>query len=181
MHNSVTTQISATMTSYCIRVILCLGFLFPGISGAAELKLRVLAGLGHTNTNFDFPGMDKTNYHYAVQLLTYIPGDRLQRGWGIEIGRHRTFKSDAGDVEYTSVGILVESKLFRKIVGQVGTVGYISEDDNDRKPFGLRASIGIERKIGDRLLISGRFRQDLIFDTESISASSLEVGLGFAF
>jgi hypothetical protein len=152
----------------------------PGVSGADEYRIRLLGGIGSTSTEIQAPEMKKTNSHYAAQLLQYIPNDTRRRAAGIEVGSHTVYKSAAGNADYTSVGILVETLAFRVITAQIGTVGYFAKDSN-RHPFGVRASIGMDHDMTGGFFLSGFFRHDVIFALQKVSANSLEVGIGYHF
>ena len=152
----------------------------PGVA-LADFEFRALVGVGQTNTNLKLPGKDRDNQHVAIQLLNKIPNDSLQRGWGIELGKHTVLSSDQGDLKFDSIGIIVQSNLFANFVGQLGTVGYIDTDDSNHAPFGFRLSLGIDNDINNSIFYSLRVRQDMIFDTKEIYAGSLEAGLGYKF
>ncbi len=153
---------------------------FPCVVSADEYRIRLLGGLGRTSTDAEAPDMQKTNDHYAVQLLQYIPQDERGRGWGIEIGKHRVFSSAAGNADYTEVGLLVEAVLFGIVTAQIGTVGYFAEHSS-RHPFGLRASLGMDRMISEHVFLSGFLRDDTIYDQQRVTARSVEIGIGYRF
>lgn len=155
--------------------------LIPHTAQAGGL-VRIMGGVGTTNTDIDFEDMDKSNSHWAIQLLNTIPNDDRQRGWGIELGHHNVFTSNDIDFEYTSFGIIVESRLFASIKGQLGTVGYFPKHDSDSNPVGLRLSLGMDHTFSKKSFFwSWRVRQDIILEDERILAGSIEAGLGTKF
>lgn len=156
---------------------------------ADQFKLRLLSGFGTTSTDFDIPGIKKRNTHYLIQFMNFPAGDKHHRGWGIELGRTNAFKSDNGDFEYDTIGVITEA-AFWGMTGQVGTVGHLSRGARDRNPFGFRTSLGKDfllamgsQKKGSQknFFLSTRLRQDVIFDDERISTTSLELGIGIVF
>lgn len=166
------------LSAACVLVVT---FSFATAS-LADSKIRLLGGVGRSNTDYDLPNIDSKSYHYIFQSLLYVPGDRFRRGPGLEVGKHRVFNSDAGTLEFTSVGIFVEANFLGWLVTQIGTVGYIGNGDvNDQKPFGLRSAIGIERRIHGAFSLSGFLRQDRIFDDTNVSNLSVDIGVGLSF
>jgi hypothetical protein len=153
---------------------------FPWNASADEYRIRLLGGMGRTSTDAEAPDMDKTNSHYAIQILQYIPNDVRRRGAGIEIGKHRIYRSGAGSADYTEIGLLVEAVMLGIVTVQLGTVGYLAEDSS-RHPFGLRGSVGMDRMITDHVFLSGFIRSDAIYDLQAASAASLEIGAGYRF
>jgi hypothetical protein len=153
---------------------------FPCSVSADEYRIRLLGGLGRTSTDAEAPDMQKSNAHYAVQVLQYIPNDVRGRGWGIEIGKHRVFRSAAGSAEYTEMGMLVEAVLFGIVTAQLGTAGYFAKDSS-RHPFGLRASLGRDLMISEHVFLSGFLRDDTIYDQQRITVRSVEIGAGYRF
>jgi len=169
-----------TISYACSGLGLALLLAFPCIVSADEYRIRFLGGAGRTSTDAEAPDMQKTNAHYAVQVLQYIPDDVRRRGWGIEIGKHRVFRSAAGSADYTSIGLMVEAVMFDFITAQLGTVGYFAENSSQH-PFGLRASLGKDFMISDHVFLSGFLRDDIIYDQQRVTARSVEIGVGYRF
>ncbi len=143
----------------------------------AESRFRLMAGAGITQTDYDFPLMDKTGYHYGMQFLSSVSNSNA---YGIEIDRHRFFNTSQGAREYISTGIVLEEK--NKIwLRQIGTVGYIGSGDNKSNPFGLRVSIGIEFPWTHRVTFTALLRNDIVFEEKSIFSTRFEVGIGSHF
>lgn len=153
---------------------------FSYIVSAEEYRIRLLGGVGRTSTDAEAPDMHKTNSHYAVQVVQYIPNDVRRRGWGIEIGKHRVFRSADGSADYTELGLLVEAVMFGIVTAQIGTAGYFAVDSS-RHPVGLRASLGMDRMISEHLFLSGFLRNDMIYDQQRATARSVEIGVGYRF
>lgn len=155
-------------------------FAVPCHASADEYRIRLLGGVGRTSTDAEAPDMQKTNNHYAIQALQYIPKDVRGRGWGIEIGRHRVYKSAAGNADYTELGLMVEAVLFGSVTAQLGTAGYFAVDSS-RHPFGVRASLGTDKMISEHFFVSGFLRNDVIYDQQRITTTSVEIGFGRCF
>jgi len=152
----------------------------PGTAGADAYAVRFLGGYGMTSTDAAAPGMQKANDHYAVQVLQYIGGDARGRGWGVELAKHRVFRSAAGSSDYTELGLMVEAVMFGLVTAQLGTAGYFAVDSN-RHPVGLRASLGFDQKVGKQVFLSCFYRDDIIYDLQRVTAWSIELGAGFRF
>ena len=168
---------SSRVTIYAIVMFI----LFTNQSLADSYKVRALGGIGKTRTDIDLPNKNNDNKHFVTQFMVSIGNDPKERGWGIEIGKILAFETPNKEFEFNNIGVIVETNLYKDFVGQLGTIGYIDTNDSTNKLFGFRLSFGMDRSFSSIYFYSLRFRQDYIFDTETISAASLEAGFGISF
>jgi hypothetical protein len=85
--------------------------------------------------------------------------------------------SDAGDLEYTSIGLMVESRPSKRIILQLGTIGYQGEGLSNNNPWGIRAGVGTDYSFSKCCKLVGLLRSDRIFDEEETVIYSLQVGV----
>lgn len=137
----------------------------------AENKLRVTGGIGKTITGYDFEKINLFNYHYGLQLLTDVSD---KNAYGIELDKHQVFKSDSITYEYLEVCLLLEAKLYKIWLNQMGMAGYIGRKN---KPFGFRSSTGLEFSVNNKIILSCLLRNDIIFENKIIYCGSLEIGI----
>lgn len=157
-------------------------FLLFGISISPQVlaadTFRILGGLGLTQTSLDYEEMELLKSNYGGQFLHYV-AERY--AYGLEIVHHKMFKSKEAAYEYLSVCIVLEAKPYKIWLNQMGIAGYIGTGDNRLKPFGFRASTGLEIPIKGEISLPILLRNEIIFEEETILSFSLETGVGVRF
>lgn len=167
------------MNDRLLRFSLSLLFtMFVFSQAYAENRFRTLGGIGVTKTTFDYTEMDIFNHHYGAQFVHYVAE---KYAYGLEVVHHQVFKSKEGAYEYLSVCIVLEAMLHKIWLNQMGIAGYIGTRVNKNKPFGFRASTGLDIPIGEKVSLLILLRKDTIFEDKVIFSSSLEAGVGMRF
>ncbi len=162
---------------YRLSIFLIFTF-FSFATASADSIFRAIGGIGVTQTSLEYAEMDKSNRHYGGQFVTYVSD---KHAYGLEVVQHQVFDTKEGPQEYLSVCILLEAKLFKIWLNQMGIAGYIGSGINKRRPFGFRSSTGVEYLIKERFLLSILLRKDIIFEDETIFSRSIEFGIGTRF
>ena len=97
--------------------------------------------------------------------------------YGLEFSK---FKTD--DDEFTSVGIILEQRLWNWFNMSIGTIGYLDYGQSNEKLFGLTESLGWEPDYYKPFKPFITYRNDNIFTQESRdSFHSISMGIGFEF
>lgn len=159
-------------------LVMALFVTFGLTSVFAESSIRAMGGVGKTSTSFDYSGKDLLNYHYGGQFVTHVAE---KYAYGLEVMQYHAFSSDDGNYDYLSLCIVLEAKLFKIWLNQMGVAGYIGNGDNDLKPFGVRLSTGLDIPICKNFSIPVMWRSDFIFDEKNVFTTGIEVGASFNF
>ena len=144
------------------------------------VSLRVLGGIGSVSTDYDFAGQEEEGQNITAQIIHFIPEGPFPHAWGLEIGHFAVLSTPAGDLDYDTVSLFVESSPFKSLRwfrANIGTGGYFGDGLSDQKVFGTRVGLGAEIPVNDRFMALGFFRQDVIYDERKTRLFSLQIGV----
>ena len=124
--------------------------------------------------HFGYGSLDgKAISHYGGRILL---GAGEYRKYGLEITK---FKNSTNN--FTSIGIVLEQRLFGWFNMSIGTVGYFDYGKSDENIIGLTTNLGWEpdNHIPFKPFIT--YRNDVIFDGNTKVIHSISIGFDFEF
>ena len=169
-------SLSATRYSWLVLII-CFA---PQAVASDTVNLRLIAGFASIDTDYTFSGQDEESQNMVLQIMQYIPEGPFPHAWGLEVGKFSVLSTNAGDLDYDSVSLFVESTPIKSVEwlrASIGTSGYFGDGLSKNKVFGLRAAIGAEVPFSDRFALVGFVRRDAIFDEEDTTIFSVQIGV----
>lgn len=115
----------------------------------------------------------KSVFHYGGRIL--LPAGNVRK-YGLEIT-----KFDNDDRQFTSVGFVLEQRLFDWFNISIGTVGYFDYGADSENVIGLTTNLGWEpdNHIPFKPFIT--YRNDVIFNEYTDVVHSISVGFGLGF
>jgi choloylglycine hydrolase len=117
---------------------------------------------------------DESVYHYGGRIL--LPATDKRR-YGLEL----TQFVDENDESFSSIGIVLEQRLFKWFNMSIGTIGYFDYGVDSDNVIGLTTNLGWEpdNHIPFKPFIT--YRNDMIFGDETDTIHSLSIGFTWAF
>jgi hypothetical protein len=123
----------------------------------------------HVNYGYISVGSDSRDiFSFGGRIL--LPASDI-RSYGVDITRFNTSSNNS----FTSVGIVLEQRLWKFFNMSIGTVGYIHYRGNS--PFGFLTNLGWEPKTNFALKPFITYRNDIIFADKTSIIYSLSLGL----
>jgi hypothetical protein len=111
--------------------------------------------------------------HYGGRIL--LPASRTRK-YGLEVTQF-----DSDDNEFTSIGIVLEQRLFNWFNMSIGTIGYFDYGVDSENLIGLSSNLGWEpdNNIPFKPFIT--YRNDVIFGQHTDSIHSISIGFSLEF
>lgn len=135
--------------------------LLYSLESFADTSFRPHFGYGSVESN--------SVYHYGGRIL--LPADDIRK-YGLEITK---FETDYD--EFTSIGIVLEQKLFNWFNMSIGTIGYFDYGVDSDNLIGLTTNLGWEGN--NNIFVT--YRQDMIFDQQTDIINSISIGFSLEF
>ncbi|MEI8102508.1 MAG: hypothetical protein WCG61_03165 [Chlorobium sp.] len=139
------------------------------LSAESALLVRPQGGYGYLDANGG-----TALAHVGMRVL--MPASEKQR-YGLELTHFVPEKA----ANFTSLGIVLEQRMWECFNMSIGTVGYLGYNGNSLNPFGLMTNLGWEPKSKGRWEPFITYRNDLIFSGRPDSLYSLSVGVSFKY
>ncbi len=152
--------------------IIVIMFILAGISLSSSLIIRPQGGYGYFHSAD--PDSSGATYHAGARIL--LPASEVKR-FGLEFSWFDV--KDAG--EFTSMGILLEQKMWNWFNNSIGTVGYFGFGEDSENIVGLMTNLGWEPNWDKALKPFVTYRTDFIFSEELTTIHSLSAGLALGF
>jgi len=132
---------------------------------SSEVMIRPQLGVGFINTH-----QQTSVAHAGVRIL--LPASDNKR-YGLELSQF----SGNNHVQFKSVGIVLEQRLWNSFHMAIGTVGYLDYDQSANNPFGLMTNLGWEPDSNNGWAPFITYRNDLVFANTTNDIHSLSVGI----
>ncbi|RKZ42341.1 MAG: hypothetical protein DRQ49_02170 [Gammaproteobacteria bacterium] len=117
---------------------------------------------------------DESVYHYGGRILLPVTDNR---SYGLELTK---FVGD-NDESFSSIGIVLEQRLFNWFNMSIGTIGYFDYGVDSDNVIGLTTNLGWEPDNHIPFKPFVTYRNDMIFGNETDSIHSLSIGFSWAF
>ncbi len=147
-------------------------FILASISLSGNLIIRPQGGYGY------FHSADSENngpaYHVGARIL--LSASSIRR-YGFEISRFNVKNGES----FSSIGIILEQKMWNWFNNSIGSVGYFGFGDNSDNIVGLMSNLGWEPDWNRTLKPFVTYRNDLIFSDKITNIHSLSAGFTFGF
>jgi len=160
------------MITDCTKIFAIL-VLLSGLTTYAEAGGGVLfrphAGYGYSDSSDS--EYDGAVFHAGGRLLLDVTGNRR---YGLEA---TWFNLKDGD-DFTSLGIILEQRLWTWFNMSIGTVGYFGYGENSDNPVGLTTNLGWEPDY-DSFKPFITYRNDIIFYDSTVTVHSLSIGFSW--
>jgi len=112
-------------------------------------------------------------YHYGGRIL--LPADSIRK-YGLEIT-----KFGSKDDHFSSIGIVLEQRLFDWFNMSIGTIGYFDYGVDSDNVIGLTTNLGWEPDNHIPFKPFVTYRNDVIFNNHTDVIHSISVGFAFEF
>jgi len=147
--------------------------LFPSLVCAEpSLIVRPQAGYGYFNSSVS--NNNGRIDHVGTRILLKV--GEIRR-YGLEISR---LNMEEGR-DFTSLGIVLEQRLWGWFNMSVGTVGYFDYGVGSENPVGLMTNLGWEPSWNNPIQPFITYRNDTIFSSKMDTLHALSIGLTFGF
>jgi hypothetical protein len=153
-------------------VLLMLAFLPSLVNAEAFLIVRPQAGYGYMDSS-DSSNNGKIS-HAGLRILLNAGESRR---YGLEATRFRL--SDGG--YFSSLGVVLEQRLWSWFNMSIGTVGYFDYGNDSKNPVGLMTNLGWEPSNSKNFKPFITYRNDTIFSENTDTAHSISIGFTFTF
>lgn len=137
-----------------------------------SVVFRPHTGFGYSKSSFS--KYDGGISHAGGRLLLSASDIRK---YGLEV----THFNLANGGNFTSIGIVLEQRLWDWFNMSIGTIGYFGYGENAENPVGVMANLGWEPRNSETLKPFITYRTDAIFHSKTTMINSLSVGLGWQF
>ena len=149
-----------------------LAFLPSIVNTESSLIVRPQTGYGHMDSS------DSSNNgsvsHIGLRLL--LSAGESKR-YGLEATRFRLNNGRS----FSSLGVVLEQRLWNWFNMSIGTVGYFDYEIGSRNPVGLMTNLGWEPSNYQNFKPFITYRNDIIFSENTDIAHSVSIGVTFAF
>ena len=150
-------------------VLLVLAF-FPSLTNAeSSLIVRPQIGYGRIDS------LNNDNISHAGLRVLFNAGDNKR--YGLEATKFSL--NDGGD--FSSLGIVLEQRLWDWFNMSIGTVGYLNYGLDSKNPVGLMTNLGWEPSNYKTIKPFITYRNDIIFSENTDIVHSLSIGISFSF
>lgn len=121
-------------------------------------------------------GDDGICYHAGARFL--VSSNTCQK-----IGLEVTYidADTAKNLRYTSVGMVMEQRLWDWVYIAFGTLGYLSNKNDSKNPFGIVSNIGWEPDSMENMHPYIIYRSEIVFDDPTVKIDSISLGFTFKF
>lgn len=116
---------------------------------------------------------DKNVFHYGCRIL--LAASKIKK-YGLEITRFNN-----KDKYFTSIGIVLEQRLWEWFNMSIGTIGYFDYGKNSNNVVGLVTNLGWEPNNSIPFKPFVTYRTDITFSSRMDIVSSLSIGFNFEF
>ena len=153
-------------------VLLILTFLPSIVSAESSLVFRPQVGYGYMDSS---DSSNKGNIsHVGLRVLLSAGGIRK---YGLEATKFRLNDGKS----FSSLGIVLEQRLWGSLNSSIGTVGYFNYGVDSRNPVGLMTNLGWEPSGYENFKPFITYRNDIIFAEHTDIAHSVSIGIKLAF
>jgi hypothetical protein len=162
------------LSIYTLIVVIYLHSLPAFASTISTHEMPVLDGLIF-RPHFGYGMLDDDSvYHYGGRIL--LPASDIRR-YGLEI----TQFVDNHDESFSSIGIVLEQRLFKWFNLSIGTIGYFDYGLDSENIVGLMTNLGWEPDNYKSFKPYITYRNDVIFGDNTDTIHSLSIGFSWEF
>ncbi len=156
---------------YLIKILAALFVLSATSLSSSSLIIRPHGGYGYSHSSGS--GNNGAIHHVGARIL--LPATDFKR-FGLEISH---FDAECGE-KFTSIGIILEQRMWNWFNNSIGTVGYFDFGDNSENIVGLMSNLGWEPNWEKQIKPFITYRSDVIFSNKITSIHSVSVGISFS-
>jgi hypothetical protein len=165
------------MNLFKILVILIVMTLwYPAFAGSnEELEYPATKTKVIVRPHFGYGMLDDDSiYHYGGRIL--LPASDIRR-YGLEISQF----VDNHEESFSSIGIVLEQRLFKWFNMSIGTIGYFDYGLDSENIVGLMSNLGWEPDNYKSFKPYVTYRNDVIFGDNTDTIHSLSIGFSLEF
>lgn len=137
-------------------------------------KLRLLGGFGYTRTDYAIPDKNNLNYSGSIQLQQFVAAKYAA---GFDFGYVHLLEGDKFNFQSYLVAVMLERRIGKYGIAQIGLGGYMSDGDNSGNPFGVRTKLGLDFPFAQSLSGTVVFNNDIIFESSPLYLYGFEFGI----